>query len=143
MVAVLLAGCSGSEPSEPRPAPSGTAGVGEPCPRIGDDPTILQGCPTEARGDFDGDGRDDLATVFAELGRDDMPVAWWLIVELTSDVRVDTNHRLRPTETYPRVTRAADPEDDGRDEIFVEIDGRVEVFEVDRRGLHRNGRSGP
>ena len=146
-VAVLvLAACSGSstpdrEVARPSPSVARSIVAGEPCPRAHADESVLQGCLTEARGDFDGDGRADLATVLAELGAGDMPVAWWLIVELTSDPHIDTSQRLRPGESYPRITRAADTDDDGREEVFVDFGEHVEVFGVDREGLYRARRS--
>ena len=115
---------------------------GEPCPRIGDDPTVLQGCLTEARGDLDGDGRDDVATLYAELGAGDLPVAWWLTVELTSDRRVDTSHRIRSGPAYPRLLGAGDRDGDDRAELYVGTRTKgssevIGVFGVSDEGLFR------
>ena len=143
---LLLAACSpssdrASEP-EPTPSPSRAFVDGEPCPRIGTDPTVLQGCLTGARGDLDGDGRDDVASLYAELGANDMPVAWWLTVELSTDRPLDTSVRIRPGDAYPRLLGAGDRDDDGRAELFVgtRTNGSTEllgVFGVSDEGLFR------
>jgi hypothetical protein len=122
VVAVALAGCSGSERE-----PTASAGIpleiinGEPCPLAGPSLPPTAGCETSVAGDFDGDGGDDRATVYAELDDDLSPVSWWLRVITDSGEQADRRLDAGTRFSYPRAVGRADVQGDGSDELFVKV----------------------
>ena len=148
LLCLLLVACAGDEaPPAAKPSPAQTFVAGEPCPTISTEESIPQGCITDARGDVDGDGRDDLATVFAQVNQKNMPSSWWLVVETTTDQVWDVTWRLQPGKfSYPRMVGLADATGDGDDEVFVKVSDHlyhsgaspiVGVFGFSKEGLFR------
>lgn len=148
LLCLLLVACSGDEAAPvARPSASPTFAAGEPCPQIQTDEAIPQGCITDAHGDVDGDGRDDVATVFAQVNQKRMPLSWWLVVETSTDQPLDVTWRLRPGKfSYPRMVGIADANGDNRAEVFVKVSDHLyhsgaspilHVFGMGDEGLFR------
>ena len=121
-IAIGLAGCS--DPQREVTAPAGIPREminGEPCPFAGPSLPRTAGCETTVTGDFDGDGEDDRASVYAEVDNDLLPRSWRLRVVMDSGERVDRVLRRGSRFSYPRVVGGADVQGDGRDELFVKV----------------------
>lgn len=122
VVGASLAGCSGvqSDVTEPVGIPREMIN-GEPCPPAGQSLPTTAGCETSVGGDFDGDGEDDRATVYAELDDDLMPRSWRLRVSTDSGPRIDRALNSGTRFSYPRAVGSTDVQGDGRDELFVKV----------------------
>ncbi len=121
-IAVVIAACS----DEPRVAtePAGVPRAminGEPCPPAGPSLPARSGCATSAAGDFDGDGEDDHASVYATVDDGLMPQSWRLRVLLDSGERIDRAVDAGTRFSYPRALGGADVQGDGADELFVKV----------------------
>jgi hypothetical protein len=119
-------GASASPNASPSPF-SQTFDNGEPCPTgpVEGVPAGM-GCVTTAEGDLDGDGTTDRFLVFARLGPDRRPRAWFARAVLGSG---ETPVRPIPfgaaaggvKDVYPRAVGTVDANGDGRDEILVKL----------------------
>lgn len=94
---------------------------GEPCPLAGPSLPSTAGCATSVTGDFDGDGEEDRATVYAEIDDDLMPQSWRLRVLMDTGERIDRPLDAGSRFSYPRAVGRADVRADGRDELFVKV----------------------
>jgi len=122
MVAASLVGCSGTEREGTPPVGIPRKMVnGEPCPPAGPSLPTTAGCATSVAGDFDGDGEDDRATIYAELDDDLLPRSWRLQVLNDTGERIDRALDAGSRFSYPRVVGHADVQGDGRDELFVKV----------------------
>ncbi len=105
---------------------------GDPCP-IARAPGLPPGvgCVSNARGDLDGDGRQDRFVVYGRLDAQRLPTAWEASALLGSGaavapVAIPTGSAVEgQSDVYPRVVGAADADGDGRAEAFVKLTGIV------------------
>lgn len=122
MIGASLVGCADAERDDTRPVGVPSEMInGEACPPAGPSLPPTAGCATSVAGDFDGDGGDDRATVYAEVDDDLMPQSWRLRVLMDAGERIDGPLDSGTRYSYPRVVGRADVQRDGVDELFVKV----------------------
>ena len=122
LVVMVIAACSDEQRAVTEPVQiQGEMINGEPCPSAGPSLPKPSGCETSVTGDFDGDGEEDRATVYAEVDEDLLPQLWRLRVLMDTGEPIDRPLDAGSRFSYPRVVGRADVQNDGRDELFLKV----------------------